>query len=430
MTSVLPLPASAGNGADPRPRSPRVALLGLGRIGSAVVARLAREPLPGRGPTRITGALVRRTRAEGRLGSQVPLLTDPAQVFRDAPDVLVEVLGGVEPARTLVLAALRRRVPVVTANKTLLAEHGDELFDAAVQSGTPLRCDAAVLAGVPFLGTFAARPLAARAHGVTGIVNGTSGYILSRIDAGLPFAGALAEARDRGLAEADPSRDLDGLDAADKLAVLVRWFAGLSLRPSEITTVSIRGVVPGDLARARELGGTIRPVALARWREPGCVSAFAGPGFVPAGDVLGSLQGVENGIRLERPGLPLHVTGPGAGPDITAATIVDDVIEALEDGRVPDLRGRRAEVERPTGWPWFVTLRGAALPGASGLADLLAAHGLPPRRWGAKRPEAGGDARSLLTFPCDRADLDEALRALSACGLTTSAWPLVEGPDA
>lgn len=427
MTAVLSPAAPASAHADRPPARPRVALLGLGRVGAAVAARLARDPLPGRGAALLTGVLVRRPRPDAAIEPPLPLLTDPADVLRDPPELVIEALGGLEPARTLVLEALRRRIPVVTANKTLLAEHGDELFDAAVRSSTPLRCEAAVLAGVPFLGTFAARPLAACAGGVTGILNGTSGDILGRIGAGLAFDEALAEARARGFAEPDPSRDLDGQDAADKLAVLVRWFGGLSVKPASIITESIRGVDASDMVRARELGGTVKPVALARWREDR-VSAFTGPGFVPFGDVLAALRGVENGIRLERPGLPLHVTGPGAGPDVTAATIVDDVIEALGDRRVPDLRGRPASVDPPSGWSWFVTLRSAALPAEIELADLLAAHGVVPRRWGSRHAGAGVAAQSLLTFPCSFGDLDHALRAVTASGVASRAWPIVEGP--
>ena len=429
MTNVLSPPALAPSaaGATVHARGPRVALLGFGQVGAAVAGRLTREPLPGRGAARITAALVRRARPEAASAHDVPLVTDGAAALEHSPDVVIEALGGLEPARSLVLEALNRGIPVVTANKALVAQHGDELFEAAVRSATPLRFEAAVLAGVPFLGTFAGRPFAARADGVTAILNGTTAFILSRIDAGLPFADALAEARDRGFAEPDPSRDLDGLDAADKLAILVRLFAGLSVAPAAIATASIRGVGPGDVARARDLGGTLKPVALARWRQPDRVSCFAGPGFVAAGDPLAALRGVENGLRLERPGIPLHFTGPGAGPDVTAATIADDVIEVLRDGRVPDLRGRRGRVEPPSGWSWFVTVRAPSLPGTLDLADLLAAHGLVARRWGAPHPEACGVAQSLLTFPSEWTDLDHALRSLSAaCGGASCAWPAVE----
>ena len=162
-------------------REVRVSLLGLGQVGSAIAEIAAQQT---HGPQRFTisTALVRdihRRRSIDTTG--IPLTTDSAAALASNPDVLVEVLGGLEPARTIVLAALESGVPVVTANKSLLAAHGDELFEAASQAGVPLLYEASVLAGVPFLGTFRRRPLARDISGLRGIVNGTSNYILSRM---------------------------------------------------------------------------------------------------------------------------------------------------------------------------------------------------------------------------------------------------------
>ena len=405
----------------------RVALLGLGRIGSAIADIIVREPLGGRIPATITGALVRNARTASAHGT-VPLLTDPAGLLDSAPDVLIEVLGGLEPARTLVLAALERGIAVVTANKTLLAVHGDELFDAARRFETPLRCEAAVLAGVPFLGAFGNRPLAAAVDRITGILNGTSNFVLSRVDEGRESADALAEARRRGFAEPDSSKDMDGSDSAEKLAILVRHFARLSVQPSDIRRTSIDGIGPGELARARELGGRLKPVAFAEWsgRDVAC---FTGPAFLKEDDPLAALRGVLNGVRVERTGsVPLHITGPGAGPDVTARTVLDDVVEALADRRVPALGGvPRGRSTGPSGLGWYVTLHSRARIDPADVADLLGSFGIWVYRWGAELPESCGSSRSLLTFPCPVAEVEGALRTLAdAAACRTLACPIVE----
>jgi len=405
----------------------RVALLGLGRIGSAIADIIVREPLGGRIPATITGALVRNARTASAHGT-VPLLTDPGGLLDSAPDVLIEVLGGLEPARTLVLAALERGIPVVTANKTLLAVHGDELFGAARRFETPLRCEAAVLAGVPFLGAFGNRPLAAAVDRITGILNGTSNFVLSLVDEGRESADALAEAGRRGFAEPDSSKDMDGSDSAEKLAILIRHFARLSVQPSDIRRTSIDGIGPGELARARELGGRLKPVAFAEWsgRDVAC---FTGPAFLKEDDPLAALRGVLNGVRVERTGsVPLHITGPGAGPDVTARTVLDDVVEALADRRVPAFGGvPRGRATGPSGLGWYLTLHSRAPVDPVDVADLLGSYGIWVYRWGAELPESGGSSRSLLTFPCPVAEVECALRALAdAAAGRTLACPIVE----
>lgn len=410
-----------------RPREARVAILGLGRIGSAVV-----ELLEGTTPalpiqTKITGALV-KDRASHRRTPSIPLFTEPGAVFETEPDAIVEVLGGLEPARTIVLEALRRGIPVVTANKTLVATHGDELFAAAEHWGTPLRSEAAVVAGVPFLGTFASRPLASAVDRVAGILNGTTNFILSRVDEGIAAADALAEAQRQGYAEPDPSKDLDGTDAAEKLAILLRLFARLSIQAPEITTMSIDGIGPQDMTHARELGGRIKPVAFAEWTKDE-VACFAGPGFVPAQDPLARLEGVLNGVRLERRNAaPLYFSGPGAGPEVTARTVLDDVFESLSNRDVPRWGSLpRARVKSPTALGWFVTLRAPCLPDAEDVADLLSAHGVWVRRWGTARTHEGLDARALLTFPCSSSELQSVLGAVaSASGCAARSCPIVE----
>ena len=411
-------------------REARIALLGLGVVGGAVADLLVREPDCVGRRARIGGALVRR--AAGRPDTPYPLVDDAAALLDDEPDVVVEVLGGLEPARSIVLESLDRGIPVVTANKSLLAAHADEILDASRRSGAPVHFEAAVLSGIPFLGTFGRRTLASRVRRITGILNGTSNFVLTRLQRGDSIEDAIGEAQRLGLAEPDPSKDLGGQDAAEKLAVLIRQFAGARVHPAQIHTASIADVTPADLRHAREFGGTLKPVSLAEWHD-GHVSCFAGPAFLGRHDPLAHIDGVLNGIRLEGGGDPLCFTGPGAGPQVTARTILDDVAEVLSGNGATTLRDATApsRVTAPSGQGWFVRLSSSTpLPFPDDVSDLLGAHGLWIRRWGGIDSGAGDWRRYLLTFPVSADALEGGLRALSAAsGCQTRAFPVVEGSN-
>ena len=314
---------------SPRAREIHIGLLGVGIVGSAV-ARLALTcPEEFGRPLRITTGLVRDLH-KPHSPESVKLTVCGTEVLDSNPDVVIEVLGGLEPARTLVLEALRRRIPVVTANKSLLAHYGDELLDAAARAGVPLRYEAAVIAGVPFLGTFARRPLASRVTSIFAVVNGTSNFVLSQMDEhGCDFEAAVAHAQASGFAEPDPSKDVDGIDAAEKLTILVRQFFGATIDPNTIEIKGIGGITAADLAGARERGGVIKPVVSAELLN-GKVRAFVGPAFVPATHPFAALRGPANGVILRGASSgEVTLIGPGAGPEATAVTILDDVFEVL-----------------------------------------------------------------------------------------------------
>ncbi len=423
MTTVAtaPLPIATGDRHAPVSERISLALLGLGQVGGALAALASRRSGP---RFAIAGALVRDT-ARAREAGGVPVTDRPEALLDTQPDVVVEALGGLEPARTIVLEALGRGIPVVTANKALLAAHGDELLLAAAQHGVPLRYEAAVIAGVPFLGAFGRRPLASALTSITGVVNGTSNFVLSRMAAeGADYAAALREAQALGLAEPDPSKDVRGIDSAEKLCILLRHFGSWSVRPAHLDTLGIDAITPADLAQARAAGGAIKPVVFARWTGD-AVSAFAGPAFVPGGHPLVSVHGVTNGIVLGGgPAGDLFYSGAGAGPAVTAATMLDDVIEAASE------RGaQRRRAPRPAWKPvlpgapdtgWFVRVSGAGLPPAPDVADLLSAHGVWLQRTSDAVAAGGTQARWSWTYPCALARIDRALRALaSACGCTT-----------
>jgi len=413
----------------------RIGLLGLGQVGTAVTAHTRARGSRGR-PLTVAAALVRdpasRARPEG-----VDVVTSVADVFERRPDVIVEVLGGIEPARTLLLEAIARRIPIVTANKSLLAHCGDELFEAARAGRVPLRCEASVIAGLPFLA-----PVARRHHvrsslvSLTGIVNGTTNFVLSRMaGTGADYDAALDEARRRGFAEPDPTNDVQGIDALEKLVVLLRQLAQVSVDPRAIEVDGIAAVTADDLRRARELGGTIKPIVHAAWAA-GRLEAFAGPAFVPSGDPLAHLEGVANGLVLrDRSGHSLLFAGPGAGPDVTAATILDDVVEALDgtgDGRAEAGHDDREPVVRQRATSpstaWLLTLSGSpALPPGAEISDLLGSFGVWIERTGRERRD-GVDSVALLTYGCPRDRIDAAARALeSAARCRVSALRALRG---
>jgi len=412
------------------PAEVRIALLGLGNVGCAIAELLRRPALSaveGLDTThrfRLVSALVRDLDRRRSIDtSQVPITSDCLEAIGSYPDVVVEVLGGLEPARTLVLQALTRGVPVVTANKSLLAHHGDELFEAAATHRTPLHYEASVLAGVPFLGTFRHRPLARDIVGIAGIVNGTSNFILSRmLTDRAPFREALADAQRSGYAEPDSSKDIDGDDAVEKLCVLLRHFGDWSVRPADIDQTGIQEIEIEDLEHASAFGGAIRPVVAADWAD-GSLSAFAGPAFVSASNPLARVSGVQNAVSLEtRWSGNLFFSGPGAGPAVTAATVLDDVIEAHLLGKVnghtarkrPVRHGSGQALRRTSGHGWFVRLTSADPSHDQDAPAVLARLGVRLQRTSPLSNRDGRRRQWLLTHHCTRAHLDAALDVLGA----------------
>jgi homoserine dehydrogenase len=360
-----------------------VGLIGLGQVGQAV-ARLIPEAarLKDSGLRfRIAGALVRDLNRPRRCPKPTRLTTNPAAFLRGNYDVVIEALGDAEPARTLVARLLGRGIAVVTANKALVAAHGAELSAMAARRGTSFRYEASALAGVPFLGALAARPLVSDVQHFTAIVNGTSNFILSTIAAeACGFDAALDEARARGLTEPDPSRDLDGIDAANKLSLLAGLFGWGGLDAAQLDRQGIRDLGVADLQAARSLGATIKPLVHAS-RDGDAVSAYIGPALVPLDHPLASLGGTLSGIQLSgRFVSDLFFSGPGAGPDITAATIVDDAVEAVTTAPVLPRTQRRPPASVRLTSPqtrWFVSARFPGLtPDPASTERVFASHGL------------------------------------------------------
>jgi homoserine dehydrogenase len=315
----------------------RVGLLGLGTVGQGLVRLLEQnrdEYLRRLGrPIVVTHAFSRDlTRKRACDLSGIEVVDDPHAVTRAPVDVVVELLGGLEPARALILEAIAHGKPVVTANKALLAEDGDRLFDAARKAGVAIAFEASVAGGIPILRVLREGLAGNRVDGIAGIVNGTSNYILTQMaEEGVDFAAALAEAQQHGYAEANPAFDVDGIDAAHKLTILASLGFGIPLSFAGVAIEGIREVTARDIALARELGYRIKPLALAK-RAGGRIELRVHPTLVPSDHLLAKVDGVLNAIIVHADAVgPTGYYGRGAGGEATASAVVADLLEIARE---------------------------------------------------------------------------------------------------
>ena len=316
----------------------RIAVLGAGTVGREVVITLLTDWTA---DYDLTGIAVRDVPRAEAGGLPASLLTDaPAHLVADTPDVLVELMGGEEPARTLIAAALGAGIPVVTANKYVVARHGAELEAIARRTKTPFRFEAAVMGGTPILRMLAEDLSAARIRQLRGIVNGTTNHILTEMASrGLAYEAALAGAKAAGYAEADPTGDVEGGDAADKLVILARLAFGTWLDRGSVITArpgekpGITGVTSGDLEAASKRGRAIRLLAASGRTADGAIDARVLPTEVPLDSPLGQTSGVRNRIEIESDRLGwIGIEGPGAGGAATAAAVLADLAAIAAGG--------------------------------------------------------------------------------------------------
>jgi homoserine dehydrogenase len=332
----------------------RLALLGCGTVGSEVVRLLHEQAadLTARigAPLELVGIAVRRPgRSRGALPVDSSLFTTDALglVKRDDVDVVIEVVGGIEPARTWLVEALRSGRSVVTANKALLAEDGAALHDAAAEGNADLYYEAAVAGAIPLL-----RPLRESLHGdrvtrVTGIVNGTTNFILSSMDSsGAGFNEALDEATELGYAEADPTADVEGFDAAAKAAILASLAFHTRVTAADVFREGMTGVTAADMASAKEMGCTIKLLCIAS-RGPDSegrdsVSVRVHPAMIPRSHPLAGVGDAFNAVFVEAEAAgQLMFYGRGAGGTPTASAVLGDIVAAARNR----LSGTRAPSE-------------------------------------------------------------------------------------
>jgi homoserine dehydrogenase len=346
----------------------RIGVLGRGTVGGAFVTLLGQhaeriELTTGRTPV-LAGVLSRRSG-----GTFDDLLAQS--------DLIVELIGGIEPAREWVLAAMAAGRHVVTANKQLLSQHGDELFAAAAAAGVQLRFEAAVAGVVPVIRVLQESLSGARIERVHGIVNGTTNFILSEMEsAGLSYAEALAEAQRLGYAEADPAEDVDGRDAAAKMAILARLAFATPVRLDQVRYEGIERITRDDIEYARDLGLGLKLIGTAE-RIDGRLSVRVHPAFLYPGHPLASIGGPFNAVTLESPEITeITMSGPGAGGPQTATAVLGDVISAMIPPATAPRAGEPLELIDDVVSAFYLHLEVADEPGVlASVARVLADHG-------------------------------------------------------
>ncbi len=331
----------------------RIGMLGCGTVGQGVVRILAESSATiGRatGTTFEIGPVLVRDAAKPRAGVPAAnLTTDPEVVLGDPDvDIIIEVMGGVEPTREWLLRALRGGTSVVTANKQLLARHAPELLAAAEEGGAEIRFEGAVCAAIPVIKVLRESLLAAEVQSVMGIVNGTTNYILTEMDrSGLAYGEALAQAQALGYAEADPTEDVGGADAAAKMAILASIAFHTNVSIDDVPYVGIDSLQAEDVDLARQLGFVTKLLGVARIHDD-AVSVRVHPALVPADHSLASVSGPDNAVLLESDTVrQIMLVGPGAGGMETASAVVADVLSITGSEPGSFLTGALADAGRP-----------------------------------------------------------------------------------
>jgi homoserine dehydrogenase len=364
----------------------RIGLLGHGTVGGAFATLLAERAdavanVTGLRPE-ITGVL---RRSSG----------DFDEILANA-DLVVELIGGLDPARDHVLAAMRAGKHVVTANKQLLAEHGEELWAAAREHGVQLRFEAAVGGVVPVVRVLQESLAAAHVERLHGIVNGTTNFILSRMaETGAEYADALAEAQALGYAEADPTDDVTGKDAAAKMAILARLAFDTPVSLSEVPYEGIEHLTADDLQYARDLGLGLKLIGTAE-RVDGGLSVRVHPAFLYGAHPLASINGPFNAVTIESPAITeITLSGPGAGGPQTASAVLGDVVSAMiPPASTPEPSTRLTLIADVTS-SFYLHVEVADEPGVlAQIAQILGLQGVSVKSFVQKG--MGGDARLVM----------------------------------
>src|SRR5688572_20885944 len=321
-----------------------VGILGFGTVGSAVARRLTgRDAVRGLALTHVCDRRAAQKRGSLPDAGGITWTTGIDELLRSDVHVIVETIGGVEPAAGWIREALLAGKSVVTANKQVIARAGQPLLVLAARQGRQLRFEAAVGGAMPIVRAIGDGLAGDRLHRVVAILNGTTNAVLSRMEAtGCSLDAALASARERGYAEADPSVDLDGGDAAAKLVILCALAFGLRVDTSRVETRSAAAITPADFERARRQGGTIRQIAHAEYDpDRSALTAWVAPVVVPRGSVFARTTGAQNAAIISGVHAgDIAISGAGAGGDATAVAVISDLLAIARD--------RAAVVPAPT----------------------------------------------------------------------------------
>ena len=397
----------------------RVGVLGCGNVGASLVRLVAEhgDVIAARVGARVevTRVAVRDTTRARTVEVPAGVLTDDAAAVVSDPsiDVVVEVMGGTDPARALIETALRAGKPVVTANKELIARDGPELFRIAAEAGVDLLFEASVAGGIPLIRPLRESLAGDRIRRVLGIVNGTTNFILTRMaDDGAPFADALAETQRLGYAEADPTADVEGFDAAAKAAIIATIAFGAPVGPGDVYREGITQVTADDIASAARLGYVVKLLAVAE-EVDGAITVRVHPAMVPVHHPLASVRDAFNAVFIEADAVgELMLYGRGAGGDPTASAVLGDLVDA---SRNPAAGARGATVGELTAAPfrpmaevsspYYVLLEAADRPGVlAAIAERFGRHGVSIASM--EQRGIGADARLVfITHRAREADL-------------------------
>ena len=398
-------------------RPVRIGILGLGTVGCGTVNVLGRnaEEISRRAGRKITvvQASIRDASKERSCATSGFALTqDPSQIVANTEiDIVVELIGGLNPARELVLQAIAQGKHVVTANKALIAVHGNEIFAAAQDKGVMVAFEAAVAGGIPIIKAIREGLAGNRIEWLVGIINGTGNYILSEMfERKRPFAEVLADAQRLGYAEADPTLDVDGIDAAHKLTILASIAFGIPLQFEKAYTEGIRHVTLADLRYAEELGYRIKHLAIAR-RSNGGVELRVHPTLIPQRQLIASVGGVMNAVLVRGDAVgPTLYYGAGAGAEPTASAVVADLVDVVRtlttdpNNRVPHLAFQPDALSDLHILPmeevhtsYYLRMQARDRPGVlAEVAQILAGHGISIEAVVQKEPAEGEDSVPLI----------------------------------
>ncbi|HEY2632020.1 MAG TPA: homoserine dehydrogenase [Solirubrobacteraceae bacterium] len=343
-----------------------VGLLGYGTVGAAFATLLEER----------AGEIERVAGRRPQLSGTLTTSTGNFQEILDASELIVELIGGVEPAREYLLAALSSGKHVVTANKKLLSQHGEELFEAARAGGAQLRFEAAVAGVVPVIRVLSESLAAAYVERVHGIVNGTTNFILTEMTGGSSYEQALAEAQRQGFAEADPSEDVSGRDAAAKMAILARLAFSTPVHIDQVPHEGIEHLQTDDIQYARELGLGLKLIGTAERRDGG-LSVRVHPAFLYSGHPLASVNGPFNAVTVESDAITeITMSGPGAGGRQTASAVLGDLVSAMLPPPVSPPPVDPLPLVQDVESGFYIHMEVADRPGAlAAVAQVLGEHG-------------------------------------------------------
>jgi len=376
----------------------KVGLIGFGTVGTGVVKILQKNSklIEKRMGARVTLKRIADIDIETDRGVKIKpgVLTRRVEDVINDPEtkIVMELIGGIEPAKTFILKAIRNRKHIITANKALLALHGDEIFREANRFGVDVNFEASVGGGIPLIRSIKEGLVANRIHSIFGILNGTSNYILSKMtDEGKAFKEVLKEAQERGYAEADPTYDIEGIDAAHKLAILVRLAFGTPFQFKEIFIGGIKEITPIDIQFSREFGYRIKLLAIAKL-DQGKIEARVHPTMIPEGHLLSTVDGVFNAIYIQGDAIgPTLFYGQGAGQMPTGSAVVSDLVElgrnllvGASGRRVPLLSYQESAIEKvplkrmeEVEMPFYMRFSAVDRPGVlSTISGILGKNGI------------------------------------------------------